>query len=357
MIEHIYDALLDDEALDALPARLAEMVGARSATFQTVVGETPVHVAAHYFSEEMGAYYLANDIVALDPWTPQVVQRGLVNRAVSADDFMTRDTFKRTAFFNEFFRRFGDDTGVSLGGIITTRDGYVGLGLHRPLGGAEYDLAERAALDAVLPHLRRLAEARARLGLLEGRIRDMETLLSSQAAPVIMTNGGGRILFANAAGIDLLSEMDGVSSNLGVLRAAGPSGARLEAALARAAGAKPTGDAILAPRPSGKPPLRIVVAPHRGLKATPGRVMVLIEDPSTTDPTLGDRLRRLFGLSAAEAELAVLLADGRSMAEIADARRVLSSTARSQLNAVLAKTGARRQSDLMALIARLPRLR
>lgn len=357
IIDNIYDALLDDEALDALPARLAELVGARSATFITMAGETPVHVAGHYFSEAMSAYYLANGIGEMDVWNTIVIERGLLNRVISADDFMSREAFRDGAFYNEFFRRFGDDTGVSLGAIIQTQEGHVGLGLHRALTDAEYSQEERFALDAAIPHLRRLAETRARLTLTAGRLGDIETLLHSQAAPVILTSGTGRVLFANDAGIALLAEADGLSSRLGLLRVAGAQGGRLEAAIARAAGPAATPDAVLIPRPSGRAALRVVVAPHRGPNARPGRVMLLIENPETGDAGLGERLRQLFGLSAAEAELAVLLNAGRSMADIAETRQVLPSTARTQLNAILLKTGARKQSDLLAMIARLPRLR
>jgi DNA-binding CsgD family transcriptional regulator len=62
----------------------------------------------------------------------------------------------------------------------------------------------------------------------------------------------------------------------------------------------------------------------------------------------------LYGLTAAEAELALLLADGLALAQAAEARSVKISTARSQLLSVLRKTGARGQSDLMRILAALP---
>ena len=355
IIEQIYEALLDDEAFDALPARLAALVGARSATLQTVVDETPVHVASHYFSDEMGAYYLANDIVALDPWTPIVIQKGLMNRAVCADDFMSRAEFKDTAFYNEFFRRFGDDTGVSLGSIIQTREGFVGLGLHRALGDAEFGEEARSALQIALPHLRRLAETRSILTAADARIRDTEAMLHGQATPILLTDGDGRILFANASAMTLLDSGDGLVSRLGFLRTLGPQAARLESAIAKATCAAPTADAILVLKPSGADPLRVVVTPHRASGARPGRAMITIEDPSAQDPGISDRLRLLFGFSPAEVDLAVRLSQGLSLNEIAQARQVLPSTIRTQLNSILAKTGAPRQSDLMSIIGRLPR--
>jgi DNA-binding CsgD family transcriptional regulator len=57
-------------------------------------------------------------------------------------------------------------------------------------------------------------------------------------------------------------------------------------------------------------------------------------------------------LTASEARLALCIADGLDIAEIAAAHKIAESTARSQLKAVFAKTGTRRQAELGVLLAR-----
>lgn len=64
-------------------------------------------------------------------------------------------------------------------------------------------------------------------------------------------------------------------------------------------------------------------------------------------------LQRLFGLTAAETQLAVELARGRNLLDIACSRRLSRTTIRSQLAALFAKTQTRRQADLVALLGRL----
>ena len=64
------------------------------------------------------------------------------------------------------------------------------------------------------------------------------------------------------------------------------------------------------------------------------------------------QLAVLFGLTAAEAALAEGLGHGCTLEQVARARGVKISTARSQLAAVLAKTGCRRQQDLLRLLLR-----
>jgi DNA-binding CsgD family transcriptional regulator len=65
----------------------------------------------------------------------------------------------------------------------------------------------------------------------------------------------------------------------------------------------------------------------------------------------------LFGLTPAEACLAVALAGGKRLEDVAEERGVRMPTLRTQLPAVLDKTGTRRQADLMRLIVGLPAVR
>ena len=63
-----------------------------------------------------------------------------------------------------------------------------------------------------------------------------------------------------------------------------------------------------------------------------------------------DNLRALYGLTPAEAQLASALAVGKTLAECSADRRVSINTTKTQLNALLAKTGLHRQVDLVRLL-------
>lgn len=354
IIDEIYEALIDEEAMAALPGRLAAAVGARSSTFQIYEGQTPVFLASSYFSEDMNRYYMENDVSVLDPWTPLVTENGLFDQAVDSDMYLCRKQFENTAFYNEFFRRFGDDTGFSLGAVLKTRGGLVGLGLHHALRAQAYGDGAVDILNGALPHLRRLAEGRAILMSAEAQIRDAEALLHAQASPILLVDVTGQIRFANRAAEALLALGDGLISRSGQLRTVCRND-RMEAAIASAAGGSGLGDALLIERPSGEASYRLMITPHRGPGARPGRAMVLVEDPTIQCPDLAKSLRSMFGLSGAEADLAVRLFTGETLADASEARGVLVSTGRTQLNVILAKTGARRQSDLLRIIAGMPK--
>lgn len=355
IIEDIYEALLDEEAMEALPGRLAAAVGARSSSFQIHEGGTITHLGTSYFSPEMSRYYAEEGVYAFDCWTNTVIEREMFDRAVDSDLLISREQFRETPFYNEFFRRFGDDTGHSIGAVLRTRTGIVGLGLQHAFGSKTFDDGAIETLENALPHLKRMAEARAVVSRADGRVRDAEALLDAQATAILLVDRLGVIRFANAASERILARNDGLGSRGGMLRATGADAPVLEAAIGRAAAPRPEGDALVIARPSGERGYRLLLAPHRGRGARPGRVMVMIDDPAQTDTGLADRLRALFDLSAAEADLAARLFVGESMAEASDGRGVLISTSRSQLNAILAKTGLHRQGELMAMIGHLPR--
>jgi DNA-binding CsgD family transcriptional regulator len=63
-------------------------------------------------------------------------------------------------------------------------------------------------------------------------------------------------------------------------------------------------------------------------------------------------LQRLFGFTAAEAQIAVELARGRNLLDIARSRRLSRTTIRSHLAALFVKTQTRRQVELVALLGR-----
>lgn len=68
---------------------------------------------------------------------------------------------------------------------------------------------------------------------------------------------------------------------------------------------------------------------------------------------LDDLAQRALGLTAAEARLASKLAAGRQIADASAELGISPHTARTQLKAIFAKTGARRQSELIGILGRV----
>jgi DNA-binding CsgD family transcriptional regulator len=81
-------------------------------------------------------------------------------------------------------------------------------------------------------------------------------------------------------------------------------------------------------------------------------ILILVDIDASLQPrprTLG----RMFGLTAAEMNLASAIATGCAPADLARQRHVSQATVRSQLASIFAKTHTRRQAELVALLARV----
>jgi DNA-binding CsgD family transcriptional regulator len=105
-----------------------------------------------------------------------------------------------------------------------------------------------------------------------------------------------------------------------------------------------------------KPPLVIRILPIDGAARTPflgARALLIfsaIDPKPAADTTL---ISDVFRLTRAEAQVAALVAQGKSLAEIAAQRGSAAVTVRNQVKTIFAKTGTHRQSELVALLSRL----
>jgi DNA-binding CsgD family transcriptional regulator len=112
-------------------------------------------------------------------------------------------------------------------------------------------------------------------------------------------------------------------------------------------------DVMQVSRPSGRRAFVLMVAP---LLDTPPRAaageavsVAFIADQETGHYTATEVLKELYTLTDAEAELVRMLAEGRSLDQVAAARSVTINTVRSQLKQVFSKTDTNRQGDLVRL--------
>src|SRR5262249_44110928 len=108
-------------------------------------------------------------------------------------------------------------------------------------------------------------------------------------------------------------------------------------------------------RDSGVPLLiRILRLEENILPALNGASLLLVAfDPEMHPAPPADVLTRMFGLTRAEADVAIAIAHGRRIAEVAADRGAKVETVRRQSKMVFAKTRRRSQAELAALLTRL----
>jgi DNA-binding CsgD family transcriptional regulator len=176
---------------------------------------------------------------------------------------------------------------------------------------------------------------------------------------VILLDADGRVLHANRAAQELLREGDGLRLDRGRLHAAhNRDAAALRRLIADAAGnngAISEADGALAiRRPEPRPPLAAVVVPIRtGLRwsalAQP-RCAVFVTDPTWLPRPDLAVLRKLYGLTPAEAAVALAVCCGQGLNAASVTPGIKRSTARAHLRRVFEKTGTRRQDELARLL-------
>jgi len=237
-------------------------------------------------------------------------------------------------------------------------DAEIRLAVGRNAGGG-FEPRTLALIGALAPHVASAFRARRLLappGAVPAPLPG-QAAIEALPAPIALVESRGRCVLANAALRVLLARGDGLRIGETRLMA---TDAEADRALAEAAhrlldpAAPPSVrmGAILVPRTGSARPyvVRAIALGEASPLARGIAFVVTAPDAAAPAPEI---LRSLLGLTQAEAELAALLGGGATLAEAARARRISVETARSQLKAVLGKTGCARQQDLARLLARL----
>ena len=220
-----------------------------------------------------------------------------------------------------------------------------------PLAG-ERELAAGAAL---LPHLTRavrMASSSAWSPLV------LASLFEGAAHAVLMLDDRGRIVWSNGRAEELLRAGGLCVCASGAMRCEGAAGRMIDALAreARMAGGKGRAPRLALHQIGGKP--HVMRGRVIGRQTWPclifRKAAVLIEcRPLEASASTGDRLQQAFGLTPAEAAVALALAEDMTVAEIALLRGVSEETVKTQSRAILRKAGVSRRAALTRIVAKL----
>jgi DNA-binding CsgD family transcriptional regulator len=250
-----------------------------------------------------------------------------------------------------------------LGHIGDAMEG-VTWGVLQPDGAEPLKDHGQCLLRFLAPHLQRAVQLFVRLCALDARAQAAEDALDRIPLGVALVSAKGKVLRLNRTAEAIVASGDGLWVGRNGLRAAGFDETRSLQRLIAEAAATAVGDgmcaggAISLSRPSGAQPLPVLVAPTSGKRLADGPcwpaaiVFIGYPEQEAQDPT--GLLRRLYGMTPAEASLASILLQGRDLTEAARELGVTMNTVRTQLRCVFDKTGARRQAELVRILLRGP---
>lgn len=356
-VDQIYDAAFDDGALRELAIELGDNLGARSALIHWIHSDGATDVLAHsgYFTDEQLGLY-ARDFAGLDPWVGAVAGLGTSNQVHDLESLVPTAAFTASDFYNDYIRAIGDDTGRCVGVRLESRHGSGFIALQRGLGQSRFETENVAKLQRYSGHLLRMLAIRGKLLSAQRRSSELSAMLDAFGRPALLVDASLRVRQANHSAEVLLRGSSTLAFRSGSLLAKDMrANERLRGAVEKA---------LIACEPTAVPieglngerlEVSIVAVPvPQG-----GRLALLLIGQRSAESSSSrcKRLRALFGLTGAEASLAVALADGMSPVEIADARQTSVGTVRIQIKHIAFKLGCSRQSEIVRIVCGLPALR
>jgi DNA-binding CsgD family transcriptional regulator len=210
-------------------------------------------------------------------------------------------------------------------------------------------VAER--LDELRPHLARAALLSGRLGL--ERAKTAVATLQIIGLPAAALTASGRVISANAGFLAAAPNIDVGAGNFVQFASETAQALLMEAISSVSNSQVGFGRSIPVGGTKSTPPFVAHVVPLRGagLDLFTGALSILFVTPVVPNSSLSpDLLQALFDLTPAEARVASLVADGKTIEGIAVVTNGSQNTIRTHLKSVFQKTGVRRQPDLVSLI-------
>lgn len=367
LIGAIYDAALDDFQWPVVLGRLSGAFGATTSMLQVqdVRAGTTSCISSIGFSADHFLQY-GQHYWKLDLWAEGVKSLPL-DSAHICSDLVPEKAFANSEIWNEYGRKIGPGVYRAVGATIALENARVALiGFHRPRDARDFVRSDRESLELLLPHLRRALQLRERLDVSLRREALAFDSLETLAVPLALARANGSVIFANSAARALSALNDGF--DLGDAGGGTASACHDETMALRALIAKTAltgagrgfgaGGAMNLSRPSKRGAYRVLVSPVTARwSGGEAAVLVLIVDPERASVAPSAALTQLFGLTSAEARLALALASGATLKEASVQFGVSILTVRAQLRMVFSKTRTSRQAELVRLLSALSLVR
>ena len=305
-------------------------------------------------------YY--SDYYATDEHLPRL--RALPDRKiVHVTELFSEQELKTSRTYNEWLPlcHGQDGLNVRLDGPAGSR---IIWGIADPVDADGWTGARLEMIANVLPHLRQYVSVYSTLADAGALGKSISTLLDNTRIGIVQLNRNARIIEASDYARDILRKNDGLSDRNGELYAAYPQdNMKLRKLLDQALaphGVQASSGSMLVRRPSLLPryvmhlkPVTLREADDRSQNVA---ALMLIADPverAAIDPEL---IESVLGLTPAEAEVVVLLAEGHTMRQISLIKRRSYNTVRTHLAHAMTKLGVSRQYDVARLVLALANL-
>lgn len=359
LFDHIYDSIVDASALDRAMILLGKQLHAHANVVFAYSASGPALWNLHGFDDAIFDSYRAH-YHHVDLYKDALINSGKLNSGFvfTEKTLVSAEAWRRSALVHELL--LPHDLGPIIGcPIYTARSGsLVEVAFYRRPNAEPFAQGDIDLLCAIAPHLERAARLRLRLGEAASVPAWTVELLESLPWGIVLLDGIGHIVSVNGEAGRILRAADGLSLGpVGIQATHTEDARRLRYVLGHARCQGGFGGDVRIARPSGAPSYLLSIVPLSRseplyLSTLVPRVAVHIWDPLVRPQDDHNRLAAMFGLTPAERTVALELVQELSLAEIAERHGVARSTIKTHLLRLFAKTGTKRQSDVVAALVR-----
>lgn len=280
-------------------------------------------------------------------------------RVTPMTDLYTAAELKTSATFNEMLRFNDAENGLNI-----RMDGPAGLQivwvLANSIAADGWSTAQIEMIERLLPHIRQFVRVRQALVASAALGTSLADLVDNMTLGLICLDWRGRIVQMNSGALALIRRGDGLEERSGYLHARlAADDMQLQKLLNDAlprSGRQGKSSSMAVARPLAHLRLALHITPvlgDAGFGFGQVATLVLVVDPLAQpriDPAL---VEKALGLTPSESRVAVALAEGATMRDIATATRRAESTVRELVKRIHTKLGISRRADLVRIVLRL----
>jgi DNA-binding CsgD family transcriptional regulator len=359
LIGDIYQASLDPGLQIDVLEKIAGFAGGRSCGLLSRHSSSKAESVYSYIGTDPDSLQVyAESHPQLDP----IVSAGPldVEQVLSTADLMPYDEFR----LGRFYREWAEPRGwVDVASVVIDRSAasctLLGIIRHEVNGMVDDEMRRRMAL--VIPHVRRALYVGNTINLKQAEAACFSGILDGLSVGMILVDGNGCIVHANAAGSAILGAGDFLRAVGGRLAA---GDAQTNETLREVITAADAGDAAVGIRGTAVPltaqdgeryvahvlPLSCGAARRVGLACT-AVVALFVRKVALEASSPSDVIGRIYKLTPTELRVLLAIVDIGGVPEVAAALGVAATTIKTHLGNLFEKTGVARQADLVKLVA------
>lgn len=359
LIGDIYDAALDPSLWVDVLEKTGQFVGGRAASLfsKDVASKT----GKYFYQYGLDPHYVQlyfDKYIKFDPSTDSQLFAG-VGDVVTTIDFLPYGEFLQTRFYKEWaYPQRWVDSATAVLEKSTAAVAMFTVFRHERDG--LVDDETRCRMQLIAPHARRAVLVAKVLDLGQSEAATFADTLDGLSAGMFLVDASGRIVHANAAGHAVLAAGDFLRAASGRLVAHDRQADQSFRDIFAAAG---NGDMAIGLKGIALPlmardgehyvahVLPLTSGARRRVAGARAAAAVFVHKAALQTPSPAEAIATAYKLTPAELRVLLAIVDVGGVPEVASTLGIADTTVRTHLNRLFEKTDARRQADLVKLVA------